>query len=113
MQKIEITAEKTNVGECAVSYDMGDTVQELVQQFGEEVVYSRARQSLIIAIQAYIRGQLEAGKQPEEIQEAVADWKPGVRRPAKTPEDRAREALQSMSAEQRQAFLKELKSKSN
>lgn len=113
MQKIEITAEKTNVGECTVSYDMGDTVSELVDQFGEEVVYSRARQSVIIAIQAYIRSQLESEKSPEEIQASVADWKPGVRKPAKTPEDRAREALGSMTAEQRAAFLKELKAKQN
>ncbi len=110
---IDITAEKNNVGEVTVQYSIGDTVAELVEQFGEEVVYNRARQSVIIAVQAFLRGQLEQEKTPEEIQDAVRDWKPGVRKPAKSPEDRAREALNAMTPEQRQALLQELKAKSN
>lgn len=111
MQTIEITAEKTGKGEVSVNYDIGDNIQELSDQFGEEVVYSRARQSIIIAIQSFLRTQIEAEKTPAEIQEAVAEWKPGVRKPAKTPEDRAREAFAAMSPEQRKAFLSDLKKK--
>jgi hypothetical protein len=112
MQELEITAERPTTGAAVtVKVPIGDNLDELKTQFGDDAVYTRARQSLIIAIQAFLRLQLDANKPQEEIQQLALEWKPGQRRPAKTPEDAARDALGKMSAEQRAAFIKELKAR--
>lgn len=108
----ELTAKNGNEAKSAtVKVQVGDTLDELGSQFGSDVVYSHARRSIIIAMQTSIRGALEAGKTPNEIQALMQDWKPGVKRPAKTPMDRIREEMARMSPEDRKRVLKELREK--
>ena len=110
MQELEVTAERPSNGvACTVKVPFGENLEELKGQFGDDIIYTKARQSLVIALQSYIRGLLDANKSQEEIQQSAVEWKPGMRRPAKTPEDAARDALGKMSAEQRAAFIKELR----
>lgn len=110
MQDLEVTAERPGTGAaCTVKVPFAENLEELKTQFGEEVIYTKARQSMVIALQSFLRGLLDANKSQEEIQQAAVEWKPGMRRPAKTPEDAARDALGKMSAEQRAAFIKELR----
>lgn len=62
-----------------VQYDFGDNLAEAVESYGEEVVFSSYKSSVVIDLQAYIRGLIRRDKTPEEIQEAVSNWKPGVK----------------------------------
>ena len=114
MQEVEVTAEKMSTGATVTaSFSFGDSVSELITQFGEDVVYSHVRRSLIIALQAYMRGQLEAEKQPEEIIASVPGWKPGLKKTAKSPLERAREEINKMSPADRTALAKEIRARAN
>lgn len=113
MAAIEVKAERTNGNAVSANWDLGENVQALVEQFGEDVVFSHVKRSLIIAVQAFMRGMLDAGKSPEEIQAAVAEWKPGLRKAAKTPIERAREEIARMSPADRAALAKEIRARAN
>jgi hypothetical protein len=118
MQEIEIAAELTakNGNEAkasTVKTQIGENIEELGGQFGNDVVYSHARRSIIIAMQTSIRGMLEQGKSDAEIQAQMAEWKPGLKRPAKTPLDRVRDEFTRMSPEDRKRILKELREKAS
>jgi hypothetical protein len=109
MPEMEIPAERQNGSSATAKYDMPDTVQGMVEKFGEDVCFSHIKRSLVIAIQAYMRPMIDAGKSAEDIQAAVADWKPGVKKAAKSPLERAREELSKMSPADRAALAKELR----
>jgi hypothetical protein len=116
MQEVEVSAELTakNGNEAkgaTVKAQIGETLEELGGQFGPDVVYSHARRSIIIAMQTSIRGMLETGKTDEEIQANMAEWRPGLKRPSKTPLDRVRDEFTRMSPEDRKRILKELREK--
>jgi hypothetical protein len=114
MQTIEVKAQRGENGPTVTAnYDVGDSVAELITQFGEEVIYSHVRRSLVIALQAYMRAQLDAEKTPETIIESVKEWKPGLRKAAKSPMERAREEIARMSPADRQALAKEIRSRAN
>lgn len=109
MQEVKINSERRTGGSAEATLMLGENVQELVEQFSEEVVYSHVRRSLIIAIQATMRGMMDAGKSPEEIQQAVTDWKPGLKKPGKTALEKAREELAKMSPADRKALAAQIK----
>jgi hypothetical protein len=113
MASIEVKAERTNGNSVSASWELGDTVAALIEQFGEDVIFSHVKRSLIIAVQAYMRGMLDAEKSPEEIQKAVADWKPGLRKAAKSPLERARDEISRMSPADRAALAKEIRARAN
>lgn len=73
----EITAKKGDVS-ASILYDFGEDVDEAIEKFGGDVVYSGFCKSSIIVAQAAIRRYLETGASEEQIQEKLADWKPGV-----------------------------------
>ena len=79
----------------------------LVSSFGDDAVFNHAKRSFIVSLQSFIRSQIEADKTPEEIQEAINDWKPGQKRPGKSPQERAQELLAKMTPEERQRLLQE------
>lgn len=110
MEEITVTASRQNGESIPAKFSIGQTLDELSQQFGAEIVYSHVRRSLIIALQAFMRTQLDAQKSPEDIQVAVAAWKPGVRRAAKTPLERAMEEVARMSPADRAALAKKIRS---
>lgn len=72
-----ITAKKNDT-EVSIEYDFGASLQEAAENFGEDVVFSGFISKSVITAQAAIRRYIEAGKSAEEIQTAMADWKPGV-----------------------------------
>jgi len=113
MADIEVKAERTNGSSVTAQWNLGDNVADLISQFGEEVIYSHVRRSLVIAVQAFMRTMLDGGKSPEEIQAAVKEWKPGLRRAAKTPIERAREEIARMSPADRAALAKEIRARAN
>ncbi len=86
-------------------FDLPETLPELVARFGEEAVAAAAVDSITISVQALMRRNIS--KSQEEIQKAVTEFKPGVRTrgPAKSDLDKALEALNKLSPEDRKALL--------
>lgn len=105
-----ITAKRTDGRTVTVEYDFGDDIDQIIDKFGDKVVFNHARGSLTVALQGWMRLQLDNKKTPAEIKAAVKDWKPGIRRQGKTPIEKMRAQLGALSAEDRAALLKDLKS---
>lgn len=61
-----------------IEYEFGDTLQEMVEKFGEDVVRTNARANMIIAAQSRIRTCLKANKTQDETTEIMKSWKPGT-----------------------------------
>ena len=79
----------------------------LTEHFGEDTVFAHAKRSFVVSLQSYMRTQIEAGKTPEEIQASCVDWKPGQKRPGKSPAERVQELMAKMSPSDRESLLKE------
>lgn len=109
MSAINVTAAVSEGAEIEFPYDFGDNLQEAIELFGEAVVWAYCLKGLTVAVQGHARGMIKSGKSPEEIQAAMAAYKPGTPRVTKSKEDRARELLASLSAEERAKILKDLK----
>lgn len=63
---------------AAIAYDFGATLEEAVERFGAEVVFTNFKRTAVITAQAAIRRMLENGKSEEEIAAGMQGWKPGV-----------------------------------
>ena len=76
-------------------------------EFGDEVVFSRAKASLVIDLQAYIRGLLKQDppKTAEEIAKLVAEWRPGVKARGKTLEEKIAHLFGQLSEEKKAELL--------
>lgn len=95
--------------ELTVEVDIPETVNGLLEKYGEEVVYSAAKKSLVISAQAIIRSMIRSGKSDEEIAEYMKSWKPGVQRTSKG--DAVASILSKfskMSEAQQKAFVEKL-----
>lgn len=71
---IQIVARKDGK-EASVYYDFGDGIDEMVELFGDDVVFSNARQKMKIGLQAAMRSYL---KQGQDIGTLMEKFKPGV-----------------------------------
>jgi hypothetical protein len=92
----------------AVKYDLPATIEEAKQKYGEEVVYSRFRQSLVIDLQSFMRTHIKKdGATPGTVQEAVDQWAPGVRQAAKPLTERIADLMKRMTPDERREFLEE------
>jgi hypothetical protein len=115
MSAISISAKVKDGEPVTVTYDMPDTVEGLVEKFGADVVYTKARQSIVIDAQAYIRRQITPNKEGavasvDQVQTAILGWKPDNRAGVKvSAADKAKKAISSMSADERKELLKSLK----
>ena len=111
MGLIDVSAKK-KVGdetkEVTVQYDFGDNLEDAVERYGKEVVFTNFRANSKIVLQAGLRRCLEKGKDPAEF---ASRFKPGVQTvsPAVDPVTAAKNAFASMGEDERKAFLKELR----
>src|SRR5690606_31006627 len=108
-----------NAPSATVYYDFGENLEEAVELFGAEAVYRRFVAAATIDIQAMIRRGLTrmegtgTEKRPnpmtqEELQAMVDEWKPGAAKPRKSKAEKAAEAFEALSEEEKQALLKQL-----
>lgn len=105
MSAIEVTAQlgkDEDSPTATVVYDFGDNLDEAVERFGAEVVFSRFKSAAVIDLQALIRrglGSTDSEGKPtpksvEEIQKLAEAWVPGVQtRKRKTDKEKAEELL--------------------
>lgn len=91
-----------------VQYDMPESLEGLVEKFGEAAVAEAAAANFVISIQATARRHFD--KPEAEIQEIVNGWNPNERASAVklSPVDRAKRALAGLSDEDRAALLAKL-----
>lgn len=95
----------------AANIDFGSTLEETVAKFGESTVHKQAVAAMTVAFQGWLRSQGSQGKNPTEIQAGADAWKPGERKAGKSPQEKLKDILSSMSPEDRAAVLKEYKPK--
>ena len=67
-------------------YEFGGSTAKAIELFGEDVVYSLFESQAVIAAQGKSRGMLDRGASVDEVQKAMAEWKPGVA-PTRQPKD--------------------------
>lgn len=108
----EITAKVTKGDRANVEYtikhDVPETLGEAVSRFGEEIVYSRFLASYVIDLQAFMRGQIAKDEFTlDKMQEAVNNWRPGLKKRGKSVTEKLQEMLASLSEEERAALLAE------
>jgi len=119
----EVKAKRTgNDHVVTVSYDFGDNLSEAVELFGEDVIFAKFKQAAIVDFQSVLRRHMftvegegdsvtltAINSEDVAVNEAVADWKPGVStRVTKTPKEKAIAALKIMSPEEIEQMLAEL-----
>lgn len=90
-------------------YDFGDSLQDMSDKFGEDVVFSNAKQNIRITLQAMIRRMIQKGETEETIQDAVSAHVPGVGGQKADPVDKFKQKWQNLSSEERERLLEELK----
>ena len=83
-------------------------VKELVTAFGEDVVTAHCKSSITVALQSMIRTMIKGEKSAEDIEKAVAEWKPGLKTPGKSKVEKAQDLLSGLTEEDRKALLKSL-----
>ncbi|MCK5604599.1 hypothetical protein KAR91_22110 [Candidatus Pacearchaeota archaeon] len=103
---IEVNAKKDEK-EATLNYDFGADLDAAVALFGAEVVFTNYRKSAKIDLQAVMRRYLTAGKDCAEL---VGIWKPGVTlERIVDPKAAAKNAFAKMDADEKKAFIAELK----
>ena len=106
MAKIDVAAKKGEL-EATIQYDFGDNLDNAVDLFGKDVVFSNFVQSAKISLQALMRARLEKGGNVTELAEI---WKPGIQlqRAAVDVLAQAKSKFAKMTQEERLAYLEAL-----
>lgn len=125
MGAVEVSAKRSgNDHQVTVPYDFGDNLQEAVELFGDDVVFSKFKAAAIVDFQGVLRRGMfdEEGEGDDKTlipvdsetlasRETISGWKPGVTtRVSKSPKEKALAALKGMSPEDIAAMLAELES---
>lgn len=108
----------------SIEYNFGASLAEMSELFGEEVVYNKAMDAMIIDAQAKLRRHLRAsfeGKNakgevikaiplPKDLQELFADWKPSAgRTERKSAAEKVQTLVGKLTDEERKALIARLK----
>jgi len=106
MANIDVAAKKGDL-EATIQYDFGDNLDDAINKFGGEVVFSNFVQSAKISLQALMRTRLEKGGNVLELAEI---WKPGIQlqRSAVDVLAQAKAKFGKMTQEERLAYLEAL-----
>lgn len=85
---------------------VGEDIKAAIKLFGEEVVFSNFRANVIVSAQSALRSAMKGGKSDKEIAEEMANWKPGVRKAAKSAVDKLAEKASKMTDEEKATLRK-------
>ncbi len=107
---VSISAKAPKVDkEATVNVDLGNDVQDAINKFGAEVVFSNFKANAVITAQSNIRRYLEKGMGQEEIQAKLSAWKPGVAMDRTVdPKAAIMSKFAGLSAEDKKAILEKL-----
>jgi len=98
-------------GFASVQIQFPETVNEAVDNLGEDVVYSLLKQEVVKRAQSAIRALIKSGKSAPEIQASLESWRPGLGRPKMSKVDKAIKLTSGMSDEELKALLDSVKSR--
>lgn len=94
-----------------VTYDFGSNLPEMVDKFGEKVVYSNARAQMIIWLQAGIRRCLKGEADPQVWADNTKPGEPRAR--GKSKVQKIQEAVTAMSLEELKAIQEQIKARAS
>lgn len=115
MSKIKISTNAPKVERSLeVEYDFGDNLQEAIALFGEEVVFTNAKQNMVISLQSVVRSSLEKKEENRMEDSAIITkieaWKPGIATVRTTDRKAAAlKAFEKLSAEEKEALIAQLR----
>lgn len=127
MKQIDVQARIGKSGDpVSIKFNMPENLQEMVQTFGEDVVYNHVKASVTVALQSFMRSKIDPEREGGAMsvaqlqQEVNGDgtednpgWRPGTRQPGKTAAERVKEQLSKMDPELRKQLLAELANGAN
>ena len=108
----------------AVQYNFGANLEEMTELFGEDVVYNKAMDSMVIDLQSKLRRHIRQSLPhknakgedqavtplPKDLQSLVADWKPAAGgRERKSAAEKVGNLVGKLSAEERAELIAKLK----
>lgn len=115
MKSVEIKArdgKEADAKECTVNVQVPETIEEAIQVFGGENVLSNALANWTVTLQGAVRRYMRAGKTKAEIQSLMGNAKMGMAlERISDPKAAMLAKFQSMTPEERAAFIKELQAK--
>jgi len=96
--------------EVSGTYNFGDTLDEAVDMFGADVVFSNFVANGKVAIQGIMRAKMKAGLTQEAIQTFLSGYKLGmvVERTQVDPLEAVKAAFATWSPEKKMEYLKQL-----
>jgi hypothetical protein len=115
MSQQEFEASKT-VGEekktGKIFRDFGDNLEEMIDKFGEDLVYKLAFSEVDSKLKSAIRRELGSGTTEEDIPEKLKDWRPDVRHSVKkSPLESSVDQFGSLPPDVQEEHLKRLREK--
>lgn len=105
---MEVKAKKKDGKPVTVEYDFGKNLKEASALFGEDVIFQHFLSSSRVALQGFLRGLIDQDKKVADIAKAVAEWKPSQKRTVKSPQEKIREQIASLTPEARAALLEQV-----
>ena len=111
--KVNLHTDKDNTEnnvEIEVEKDLGDTIQEAVELYGEEAVLKRYLRQCVADIRNTARGLFKNNTNAEQTAQRLEEWAPNVSlaRPKMDAKARVIKQFQGMDPEAKKAFLKAL-----
>jgi len=95
---------------ASVEFDIPETVEEMIEEWGHDVVHSKVLAEIRRNVQSVIRAAVVTGKDP---QVEIDNWKPGVTRRVSAKKPASKEDFvkffASLSPEEQAEYLEELK----
>lgn len=107
-----------------VEVEIPNTIEALVKKYGAEFCASRLQKALVIDYQAFMRAKMykkaetdengkitkraEVGLKGKDLQEAVDEYAPTLRKKGKSFLEKVREQSEKMSDEEKRALIEEL-----
>ena len=99
-----------NEVEVTIEYDMPESIEGLIEKFGQPVIVAQTRAALVISLQAAIRRLVTKGKSPDDIEKELAAWRPDVRSVVRrSTMEKVTSSLDKLTPEQRRELLAKLR----
>lgn len=93
-----------------VNYNFGDNLEGMRALFGDEVVFNKALDALVIDCQSNVRRLIKKGKSQAEIQAEIDKWKPStVSAVRKSAAEKVQDLVGQLTPDQKKELLAQLK----
>ena len=105
---MQVSAKGSNGVALEVDFDFGSDLDAMAKIFGDTIVFEKAKASMVVALQGFIRDRLKAGDKTPEIRKKCDEWKPGLKKRGLSPAEKVSREIDKLPPDVKQALLKEL-----